>query len=75
MAENRSREEIIEELREIIGHGTYAEVAPLARELIGDRWPERETLAENASGQEIVDFFQEISKALEELHAILDGEL
>lgn len=36
MAENRSREEIIEELIPLFESGTYPEITPLAREFLGD---------------------------------------
>lgn len=39
MAENRSREEIIEELIPLFESGTYPEITPLAREFLGDEWP------------------------------------
>lgn len=66
----RTREDAIEELRKIFDHATYPEITPLAREVLGDEWPELQE-AHSYTDETEQAFLIEIAEATKRLEAIL----
>lgn len=71
MAENRSREEIIEELIPLFESGTYPEITPLAREFLGDEWPILQDESSYTTDQQMMEFLEEVARASDSLEAII----
>lgn len=69
-----TREEAIERLRGVLDKGSPSEVAPYAKALIGDRWPDPWDLPHNPTPKDFMDIYLRVKAALAELQSVLDGE-